>query len=154
MDLTTALLHLHSSLRWVILLLLLMAIFKSLGAGNKPFTDGHRKVGLFLMIAMDVELLIGLFQWFTGKFGLELFQTMAMKDIMQYPVYRFFAVEHILMMIIAVILVHIGKSFAKKNISDAKKHRKTVLFYVLALIIILAAIPWPFREAGQGRGWY
>jgi hypothetical protein len=149
----TALLHTHSFLRWVILFLLLLAIFKSLGAGNKPFTAGHRKVGLFLMIACDIMLLIGLYQWFTGQYGLTLFQHFEMAEIMKNPVYRFFAVEHISMMILAIILVHIGKSYAKKNISDRKKHRKTVLFYVLALIIILAAIPWPFREIGQGRGW-
>lgn len=150
----TALLHIHSVLRWVILVLLLWAIFNSLGAGNKPFTTGHRKIGLFLMIACDIMLLIGLYQWVTSKFGLYLFQNMEMADIMKTPVYRFFAVEHITMMVIAIIMVHIGKSFAKKNIPDSKKHRKTVLFYVIALIIILAAIPWPFREIGQGRGWY
>jgi len=57
-------------------------------------------------------------------------------------------------MLIAIVLVHIGRSYAKKNISDRQKHRKTVLFYVIALIIMLAVIPWPFREIGQGRGWF
>lgn len=150
----TGLLHLHSFLRWVILLLLLLAIFKSLGAGNKPFTSGHRKAGLFLMIAVDIELLIGLVQWFTGAFGLKAIQDQGMGAIMKNATLRFFAVEHLVMMVIAVVLIHVGKSFAKKNISDRKKHRKTVLFYVLALIVILAAIPWPFREIGLGRGWF
>lgn len=154
MDLQIALLHLHSVLRWVILVLLLMAIFKSLGAGNKPFTDSHKKAGLFLMIAVDIELLIGLVQYFTGGFGFHAIQINGMGATMKDPVMRFFAVEHIAMMLIAVVLVHVGKSFAKKNISDRKKHRKTVLFYVLALIVMLAAIPWPFRVVGQGRGWW
>ncbi|MFT3904203.1 MAG: hypothetical protein QM727_13590 [Niabella sp.] len=153
MDFSTALLHLHSFLRWVILLLFILAIFKSIGAGNKPFTDGHRKVGLFLMIAFDIQFLIGIIQWLTGRFGIVLFQTVDMKTIMQTLVYRFFTVEHTTMMLIALVLVHIGKSFAKKNIPDSKKHRKTVLFFVLALIVTLASIPWPFREVGQGRGW-
>lgn len=151
---STILLHLHSSLRWVILILLLLAIFKSLGAGHKPFTDGHKKIGLFLMIACDTELLIGLIQWFTGQFGLNLYQTMPMETLMKTPVYRFFAMEHIVLMVIAIVLVHIGRSFSKKNIPDIKKHSRTVLFYVIALIIILISIPWPFRVVGQGRGWF
>ncbi|MBO9592135.1 MAG: hypothetical protein J7599_04440 [Niabella sp.] len=152
----TGLLHLHSFLRWVILLLLLIAIFKSIGVGSRPFTNGHRKAGLFLMIAVDIEFLIGVIQWITGglhRVGLPSIRDQGMSAVMQNATLRFFAVEHLTMMLIAVVLIHIGKSFAKKNISDRKKHRKTVLFYVLALIIILAAIPWPFREIGMGRGW-
>ncbi|MCH5683618.1 hypothetical protein LWM68_04650 [Niabella sp. W65] len=53
---------------------------------------------------------------------------------MKAPVYRFFAVEHLLGMIVAIALVHVGRSFAKKNIPDATKHRKTVLFYVISLL--------------------
>lgn len=150
----TGLLHLHSFLRWAIVLLFLVAIFKSLGAGNKPFTKGHATAGLLLMICCDINLLVGLVQWFTGTFGLKLFQQMPMGDIMKAPVYRFFAVEHLLGMIVAIALVHVGRSFAKKNIPDATKHRKTVLFYLISFIIMLASIPWPFREVGQGRGWF
>jgi hypothetical protein len=150
----TGLLHLHSFLRWAILLFFLIAIFKSLGAGNKPFTKSHATAGLVLTTLCDLNFLVGLIQWFTGGFGLKLFQQMPMADIMKAPVYRFFAVEHITGMLIAIVLVHIGRSYAKKNISDRQKHRKTVLFYVIALIIMLAVIPWPFREIGQGRGWF
>jgi len=147
------LLQTHSILRWVILILLLVAIFKSFGAGSKPFTQGHRKTGLFLMIACDIMLLLGLVQWFTGGFGLKAIQSNGMGSLMKNGVLRFFAVEHLLMMIVAIVLVHVGYSFSKKNISDSKKHTKTSLFYILALLVILAAIPWPFREAGMGRGW-
>lgn len=153
----TGLLHLHSFLRWVILLLLLIAIFKSATAGSRPFTNGHRQAGLFLMISADLELLIGLVLWFTGgvhNMGLPTIRENGMSAVMQNSTWRFYAIEHIIMMLIAVALIHIGKSFARKNVSDRKKHRGTVLFYVLALIIILAAVPWPFREVGAGRGWF
>jgi hypothetical protein len=148
------LLHVHSVLRWGVLILLLLAILKSIGGGNKPFTNGHVKAGLFLMITCDIMLLIGIYQWLTGKFGLYLFRNFSIAEIMKTKGYRFFAIEHIFLMLLAIIFVHIGKSYAKKNIPDAKKHRNTVMFYVMALILILAAIPWPFMAAGQGRGWY
>jgi hypothetical protein len=57
-------------------------------------------------------------------------------------------------MLIAIILLHIGKAQGKKRISDKAKHRRTLIFYFLALLIILASIPWPFREIGADRGWY
>lgn len=147
------LLNVHSILRWIILVLILVAIFRSFGAGSKPFTKGHKQNGLFLMIACDIMLLIGLYQWFTGGYGLKAIQNNGMGGVMKDGVMRFFAIEHLLMMLIAIILVHIGYSFSKKNISNAKKHTKTSLFYILAFLIMLAAVPWPFREAGMGRGW-
>lgn len=146
------LLHLHSILRWVILILLLAAVFRSFGAGNKPFTNSHRKNGLFLMITCDIMLLIGLVQWFTGNFGLRLLQDKGMSIVMKNTVMRFFAIEHPIMMLAAIVLVHVGYSFSKKDIPAAKKHGKVVLFYILALLVILVSIPWPFRFAG--RGWF
>ncbi|MFT4094824.1 MAG: hypothetical protein QM640_14425 [Niabella sp.] len=150
----TGLLHLHSFLRWAILLSFLVAIFKSLGAGDQPFTKGHKTAGLLLLICFDTNVLIGLVQWFTGGYGLQVIQNNGMATVMKDATLRFFAVEHITVMIIAAILVHVGRSFAKKNIPDRVKHRKTVLYYVIAFIIVLASIPWPFREVGQGRGWF
>lgn len=149
----TTLVQIHSILRWIILVLILVAIFRSMGAGNKPFTNGHKKNGLFLMIAADIMLLLGLVQWLTGGYGLKAIQNNGMSAVMKDSVMRFFAVEHLAMMLIAIILIHVGYSFSKKNIPDAKKHSKTALFYIIALVIMLAAIPWPFRAAGMGRGW-
>ena len=67
---------------------------------------------------------------------------------------RFFAFEHPLGMLIAIILLHIGKAQGKKAISDRSKHRRTLTFYFLALLIILVSIPWPFRQIGAGSHWY
>lgn len=150
----TGLLHLHSILRWLILLFFLIAIFKSIGAGNKPFTRSNATAGLLLLICFDTNILIGLVQWFIGGYGLQTIQSNGMATVMKDSTMRFFAVEHSVAMIIAAILIHIGRSFAKKNIPDRTKHRKTVLYYVIALIIVLASIPWPFREIGQGRQWF
>lgn len=147
------LLHLHSVLRWVILILLLVAIYKSFSNRKNTFTQGHRKTGLFLMICADVMLLIGLYQWISGPLGLKSIKAMGMGAVMKEPILRFFAVEHFIGMLIAIIMIHIGYSYAKKNIPDSVKHKRTVLFYSLALLIILISIPWPFRDIGAGRHW-
>jgi hypothetical protein len=148
------LLHLHSVLRWIILILLLVAIYKSYADKNKPFTSGHRKTGLFLMISADLMLLVGLYQWFVGDWGLKSIQTNGMGNVMKSPLLRFYAIEHLTGMLIAIILIHIGYAHAKKNIPDNIKHRRTLLYYVLALLIILISIPWPFRMVGAGRTWF
>lgn len=148
------LLHLHSGLRWVILVLLLIAIYRSAAPKGRPFTATDKKIGLFLMICMDIMLLIGLYQWFAGSWGLKSIQLNGMKEVMKNASLRFYAIEHPVGMLIAIIMVHIGRIYGKKNIPDLIKHRRTFLFFALALLIILVSIPWPFRIVGAGRGWY
>lgn len=149
------LLHLHNLLRWVILILILIAIIKHLSGmtGRKPYTNGDRKLGLFLMISAHIQLLIGLYQWFVGPLGWNNIQNLGMSEVMSNPAYRFWAVEHNLGMIIAIILITIGRSIGKKNLSDETKHKRSFWFYFLALILILVSIPWPFREA-ISRPWF
>ncbi len=146
-----SLLHLHSVLRWIILLALLFAIYKSLVNRDKAFTREHKNIGLILMIFADIMLLLGLYQWFTGPWGLKSIQTNGMGNVMKNGMLRFFAVEHLIGMLIAIALIHVGYSYAKKNVPDAVKHKRALLFYGLALLIILISIPWPFRAVGEGR---
>jgi hypothetical protein len=57
-------------------------------------------------------------------------------------------------MLIAIVLIHIGKAQARKPIGDKAKHRRTMIFYFIALLIILITIPWPFRAIVPWSGWY
>lgn len=145
------LVHLHNLLRWVVLLLLVIAIFRHMAglSGKRPFTQGDKKVGLFLMISAHIQLLLGLIQWFIGPWGLKLIQNVGMSEVMKNPVYRFWAVEHNTGMLIAIILITIGRGAAKKNIPDQAKHKKSFWLYLIALILILASIPWPGREVAR-----
>ncbi len=150
-----ALLHIHSVGRWVVLILLLFAIFNSLIAGRRPYIRTDNRLGLFNTIAADLMLLVGLVLYFVGDRGYKMIERSGgMSEVMKDPTTRFYAIEHILGMVIAVVLIHIGKAQGRKAISDKAKHRRTVIFYLLALLIILGSIPWPFREIGMGRGWY
>ena len=148
------LLHLHSVLRWVILILLLVCLFRSLADKAKPFTSSHRKTGMILMICADIMLLLGLYQWFAGDWGLKSIQNNGMSVVMKNSVLRFYAIEHLVLMLIAIILIHTGYAYAKKDVPDPVKHKKAILFYGVALLIILIAIPWPFRDVGAGRTWF
>ncbi|MDB5249009.1 MAG: hypothetical protein JWQ40_3403 [Segetibacter sp.] len=144
------LLHLHNFGRWVVLSLLLIAVLKSLigMAGNKSFNSADNKTALFLMISAHIMLLVGLYQWFAGP-GLGSIQNMGMKAAMQNSVARFWAVEHPLGMIIGIILITMGRASAKKKITDKAKHTRSFWFYFIALLIIVASVPWPFREVAR-----
>ncbi|HEY0678260.1 MAG TPA: hypothetical protein VGD17_08235 [Chitinophagaceae bacterium] len=149
------LLHLHNVLRWVILLLLVIAIVRSFTgmSGNKPFTNGDKKIGLFLMISTHIQLLIGLYQWLAGRYGLFTYELPEGVSMMKDTFHRFWMVEHPVMMIISAILITIGRGQFRKNISDTAKHKRTFWYYMIALILILASVPWPFREV-VARPWF
>ncbi|MBD0333423.1 MAG: hypothetical protein ICV66_12290 [Chitinophagaceae bacterium] len=150
----SALLHVHSVGRWIVLLLLIIAIFNSLVAGGRPFIRTDARTGLLLIIFADLMFLIGIYLWFAGPWGYQQIQSMGVNEIMKNPAARFYTIEHMVGMLLAIVLIHIGKTQGRKQISDKAKHRRTVIFYTLALLIILVSIPWPFREIGAGRGWY
>jgi hypothetical protein len=150
----TGLLSLHSYLRWVILILELVVIFRSLSGmtSGRPFGPGDRKAGLFLLISAHTQLLVGLYLYFAGPWGLANIRNLGFGAVMKDSVARFYAVEHIFGMLVAIVLITIGRGVAKKPIPDTAKHTRSFWFFLLALIIILATIPWPFR-AGVARPW-
>jgi len=136
------LLDLHNVLRWAILILLLIALLQAFGK-----KAGIRKSSLWLLICAHTTLLVGLYQWFAGNLGLKLIQNAGFSVVMKDSASRFWAIEHITGMLIAIILITIGRSKAK-----VLNYKAAAWLYLIALIIILATIPWPFRE-GIGRPW-
>lgn len=151
----TGMLHLHSVLRWLVLLVALWAIIKMAAgrSGNKPFTASDKKPALFFLIFMDLQLLVGLYLYFSSPvWGFASLKNNATGTVMKDAAMRFFVIEHLVTMLIALILVHVGYSATKKAATDQKKFNKAFWCFLIALIVILASIPWPFREA-LGRGW-
>ena len=137
-------LFLHSLLRWAVLIFGLWAVVHSLigWSGKRNFTKGSDKPGFLFMIFCDVQLLVGLVLYFGNEWFTQLREGGA--EVMKNAGLRFFAMEHALMMIIAWILVHVGR-VAVKRAGITSKHKRALIFYGLALLIILASIPWPFR---------
>jgi uncharacterized protein YacL len=144
----TGLLHLHNLLRWIILVLLLLSILKSYTGmtSKKAFEASDKKIWLFTMIAAHITLLLGLYQWLLGRYGLFSYVKPEGISMMKDPYLRFFQMEHPVSMILAIVLITLGYGMAKKNVDDQTKYKKAFRFFILALVLILAAVPWPFRE--------
>lgn len=136
---------LHNLLRWAILLFGVWTVLNAITgiSSKRSYSSNDNRSNLLFMIFCDIQLLLGLVLYFSNNWFNQFKANpgAAMKD----PVTRFFTVEHAFMMILAWILVHIGRSAVKRASTDAAKHKKMLLFFGLALLLILAAIPWPFR---------
>jgi hypothetical protein len=142
-------LSLHSWLRWAILILGVIAIVRAIGGrGGRPWTSSDDNIGKWYNISLDVQFLIGLllYVWLSpitqaafADFG----------GAMRNAGLRFFAVEHLVGMVIAIALAHVGRARIRKASGDARRHQQAALFYGLSLIILLASIPWPGMPAGR-----
>ncbi|MCJ8289577.1 MAG: hypothetical protein MJK07_07370 [Flavobacteriales bacterium] len=143
----SALIHAHSGLRWVALFLLVFAIFnaaKSQTSGKYEKKD--KMINLFAMIMLHIQLLIGLALYFTSV-KVNFVEGWMSSDVAG-GMYRFYGLEHLLGMVAAIAVVTIGRSKTEKKLKGTRdKHRKILISYSIGLLIILAMIPWPFREA-------
>jgi len=137
---------LHNILRWAVLLFGLFTFISALSGTftKREYRAADGRSNFFFMLSCDIQLLLGLILYFTNSWfdRLKDFSN-SVKD----PYTRFFTLEHGLLMIIAWILVHVGRASVKRAPTSTLKFKRTLLFFGLAFLLILAAIPWPFREA-------
>ena len=139
----TGLLHTHNLFRWLVLIALVFAIGFAFNGWLKKRDCNKRDnlSGLVLTIFMDIQFFLGIILYaFVSPIIKSAFNDFgaAMKN----AELRFYAVEHILMMVIALIIIHIGRAKSKRHSAPWKKHRAAFIFYTVAFIFILAAIPW------------
>lgn len=131
--------HAHSGLRWLVLIALFIAISQTFAKRGKFGNIGETKAVLITFILTNLQFLVGLILYFISQkvqFG---------ANTMSNDIIRFFTVEHTLMMFIAVALINIGYSKSKRA---TKPFNVSFNFYLIALILILISIPWPFRNLG------
>lgn len=128
--------ELHSGFRYIVLILLLVAIIRAWAdwLGKKPYSEGNCKLNLFTLISVHTQFLIGLVLYFLSPFVR--FGSDTMKDHGT----RYWTVEHLTAMIIAIVLITIGHSKSKKAASPEAKHKAIAIFYTAALVIVVATI--------------
>ena len=140
-------LNLHSWLRWVVLIAMLWTILRAVLPGPRAWTPADDRSLRLSVISLDVQFLLGLLLYFV----LSPFTREAMSDMgaaMRSPGLRFFAVEHVAGMLIAITLAHVGAVRIRKAAPE-RRHRLAAIFFILALLAVLASIPWPGLPAGR-----
>lgn len=137
-------LFLHSWLRWIVLILMILVIFRSLNGwfGRKDYLASDNKLAVFFIAGMHLQLVIGLLLYFVwSPWGVQLFDA-GMGAVMKDSMKRYWAVEHITTMILAVVFAQIGRTRSKKSSTSLAKHKNLAIFTIIALVLILLRVPW------------
>ena len=137
----TGLQHLHSGIPYIFLPLALIAVivFWLKSINGSSFGKNDKRLALFTLILSHLQLVFGLVLYFIGPKG---FIYTSVEGFMKDAVMRLYAVEHISIMLIAIALITVGYSRAKRNPDSKKKFRGLAIFYSIALVLILSRIPW------------
>ena len=139
----TGLLHAHSGFRWLLLAIILIALIKYfIGlTANKKWGKADNVINISLVSLMDIQLLTGLILYFFAspitKMAMQNFG-MAMKN----ADLRFYAVEHFFVMLLAAVLLHIGRSKTKKAATDKQKFSRSLVWIGIVVVLVVAGIPW------------
>ncbi|WP_299115945.1 hypothetical protein [uncultured Winogradskyella sp.] len=134
----------HSYWAYLVLIVLVLATFNALIKffGDKEFDAKDFRISLFALITMHIQLLIGIILFFMKDYFSTISEVGGMGEVMKNSALRNLIVEHPTTMIIAVALVTIGYSKHKKKLVSKPKFKMLAIFYTLALILVLAKIPW------------
>jgi hypothetical protein len=145
----TTVLLLHSWLRWIALIAgigaTVMAARDTVGPGGTARLD---RWGLALVSVLDLQLLLGLLLYVVVSPNMAPIRAdfgASMRD----PVARFWAVEHIATMILAVVVVHVGRVVGRKAANPEAKRMRQLVCFGIATALMLLAMPWPGLRAGR-----
>ncbi|MBK7102557.1 MAG: cytochrome B [Flavobacteriales bacterium] len=140
------LLFVHSLLRYGVLLTVAGAGILHLRGylAKRPILTGERTLAIWAMILCHTQIVIGLILYLLN------FSAYAQMSV---DIGRFWKMEHIGTMILAAVLVTLGRVLSKKAKDERIKQKRVAIFYLIALVLILWAIPWPATTVGHGRGW-
>ncbi len=132
----------HNIFRWLVLLALAWSLFRAYAGwlGSKAWLDTDRRAGMLLTIGYDVQFLLGLI-----LATLSPLVASALSNIsaaMQVDELRFFAVEHMPMMLLALLIGHVTSVGSRKAADDKAKHRRAALGYTIVGILTVVAMPW------------
>ncbi|MEX1020961.1 MAG: hypothetical protein WDZ49_14960 [Litorilinea sp.] len=137
------LLSIHNILRWVVVIAALYALYTYITGWlqGREYRASDRQAGVFFTISMDIQLVIGLILYgvvspITRAGFSDFGAAMTNSDV------RYFLVEHILLMVVAVVLVHVGSVMVRKAVDSRVKFQRGTIWYVLSTLVVLASIPW------------
>lgn len=139
----------HSLLRWIVILACLWAMLRvwSGFVGRSEWTRKDQMAGLFFTSLLNLQFILGLV-----LYGISPVTRAAMTNFaaaMKDSTLRFFAVEHVAGMLLAVVIAQVGYSISKRARTDSAKFLRAAIVYSIAGVLIIASIPWPFMKYGR-----
>jgi len=134
----------HSYWAYLVVVVVVLATLNALYGhfSKKEYSYKDFRLSLFALIVMHLQLLIGLILYFVSPLGFKSISTNGMGAVMKDSLLRLYAVEHISVMILAVVFITIGYSKHKKKLTSAPKFKMLAIFYTIALVLLVSRIPW------------
>ena len=131
----------HNIARWIVIIAAVYALFRAYRGwfGKRFWTETDRKAGLYFSIAFDVQFLLGLILTVLSPLVRRIISNF--QHAMTIDELRLI-VEHIPLMLVALILVHVTSVLTKRAGDDVTKHRRAAIGYTLAFIVMILATPW------------
>jgi hypothetical protein len=141
----------HSILRYLVLLSILLVIYLAWEGltFKKSYTRLHRIATASASGISHLQLLVGFVLYFFSPTAQSFWQTKSMR----WSDGLFFALVHFGLMSAAIVILTVGAALAKREVEERRRFRILFNYFVLALLIILIAIPWPFSPLAQ-RPWF
>lgn len=143
------LLFIHSWLRYFVLgfgIWLLVSCVLGFAA-RAAWTERNERIQVLFLAVLDTQFLIGLALYFVfSPISSAAMHNMgaAMKD----PQLRFFGVEHITTMLIAVVVAHVGRVRSKRKTGSARP-KSVLITQAVWLLLTFLAIPWPWLDVAR-----
>jgi hypothetical protein len=140
----SVLLTIHSLVRWLVLISLLVAVYRAYKGwlGNEKFTRFDNAIRTATVTISHIQLVLGISLYCISPV-VRYFLSYFKKAVHEREI-RFFGMEHITMMVIAIVLLTIGSAKAKRQTTDQQRFKVMAIWFTIALIIIFASIPWQF----------
>ena len=137
----------HSWVRWLVLISGLLAVLRAFRAARSAWTAADDRAGFWFVMLLDLQVLIGLLLYvWLSPITHEAFRGMG--AAMKSSSLRFWAVEHVFGMVVALAFAHVGRVRIRKA-DPARRRKVAAIFFGLALLALLASIPWPGTPNGR-----
>jgi hypothetical protein len=140
------LLSVHSFVRWIALALLVYMVIRAFTGwlSSGKFTNSDASVRKWMVTSLHLQLILGLILYFisplTTYFISHFSETVGTRSI------RFFGMEHVVIMLAAIVIATIGAARSKRQAEDRLKFRTLAIWLTISLVLIFAGMPWPFSS--------
>lgn len=138
------LLSFHNIIRWAVVILGLLALVRSYMGwfGKRQYTETDRKTGVFYLVALDIQLLLGLILYFISPITKQVFANFSLLFSDPGSQTTFFGMEHVFAMILAVVFAHVGSILSRKPRQGNGQFRRAAIWYTLSFLLVLVGMPW------------
>ncbi|MGJ1418827.1 hypothetical protein ACR79T_04320 [Sphingobacterium spiritivorum] len=140
----STLLILHSLVRWLVLVFIIYAVYRSYTGYIKDriFSNTDNAVRHWTATISHIQLMIGMLLYIKSPV-VKYFWSDVKKAVQQADL-TFYSIIHFMLMLLAIITLTLGSALAKRKNTDKEKFRTMLIYFSIALLIIFTAIPWPF----------